>query len=78
MIKDTTEINTSAKYLDVLLLIERDGQLRTSLQGKRDDFNFNIKNVPFLSNIIQSSQDDVLYQSSYGMTRLPPLMNFLF
>ena len=37
-IKDTTESNTSASYLDLLLSIESDGQLRTSLYDKRDDF----------------------------------------
>ena len=35
-IKDTTESNTSASYLDLLLSIESDGQLRTSLYDKRD------------------------------------------
>ena len=54
-IKDTTEINTSASYLDLLLSIESDGQLRTSLYDKRDDFNFHIKNFPFLSSNIPSS-----------------------
>ena len=48
-IKDTTESNTSASYLDLLLSIESDGQLRTSLYDKRDDFNFHITNFPFLS-----------------------------
>ena len=33
-IKDTTESNTSASYLDLLLSIESDGQLRTSLYDK--------------------------------------------
>ena len=54
-IKDTTESNTSASYLDVLLSIGRDGQLRTSLYDKRDDFNFHITNFPFLSSNIPSS-----------------------
>ena len=54
-IKDSTESNTSASYLDLLLLIESDGQLRTSLYDKRDDFNFNITNFPFLSSNIPSS-----------------------
>ena len=54
-IKDTTESNTSASYLDLLLSIESDGQLRTSLYDKRDDFNFHITNFPFLSSNIQSS-----------------------
>ena len=55
-IKDTTESNTSASYLDLLLSIESDGQLRTSLYDKRDDFYFYITNFPFLSNNIPSSQ----------------------
>ena len=55
-IKDTTESNTSASYLDLLLSIESDGQPRTSLYDKRDDFNFHITNFPFLSSNIPSSQ----------------------
>ena len=54
-IKNTTESNTSASYLDLLLSIGRDGQLRTSLYDKRDDFNFHITTVPFLSSNIPSS-----------------------
>ena len=45
-IKDTTENNTSASYLDLLLTIERDGQLHTSFYDKRVDFNFRITNFP--------------------------------
>ena len=33
-IKDTTESTTSASYLDILLLIGRDGQLYTSIYAK--------------------------------------------
>ena len=54
-IKDTTESNYSAFYLDLLLSIGRDGKLRTSLYDKRDDFNFHITNFPFLSYNIRSS-----------------------
>ena len=54
-IKDTTESNTSASYLDLLLSIGRDGQLHTSLYDTRDDFNFHITNFPFLSSNIPSS-----------------------
>ena len=54
-IKDTTERNTSASYLDLLLSIGRIGQLRTSLYEKCDDFNFHITNFPFLSSNILSS-----------------------
>ena len=35
--------------------VSRDGQLRTSLYDKRDDFNFHITNFPFLSSNIPSS-----------------------
>ena len=42
-------------YLDLLLSIESEGQLRTSLYDKRDDFNFHITNFPFLSSNIPSS-----------------------
>ena len=54
-IKDTTESNTSASYLDLLLSIGRDGQLHTSIYEKRDDFNFHITNFPFLSSNIPTS-----------------------
>ena len=54
-IKATTESDTSASYLDLLLSIGRDGQLYISLYDKRDDFNFHITNFPFLSNNIPSS-----------------------
>ena len=53
-IKDTTESNTSASFSDLLLSIESDGQLRTSLFDKRDDFIFHITNNPFLSSNIPS------------------------
>ena len=54
-IKNTTESNTSASYLDLLLSIGRDGQLQISLYDKRDDFNFHITNFLFLSSNIPSS-----------------------
>ena len=47
---------TSASYLDLLLSLGRDGQLHTSLYDKRDDFNFNITNFPFLRSNIPTSQ----------------------
>ena len=54
-VKDTTESNTSASYLDLLLSIGRGGQLHTSIYDKRDDFNFHITNFPFLSSNIPTS-----------------------
>ena len=53
--KDTTECITSASYLDLLLSIGRDGQLHTNIDDKRDDFNFDIRNFPFLTCYIPSS-----------------------
>ena len=54
-IKDTAESTTSASYLDLLLSIWRNDQLHTSIYDKRDDFNFHITNLPFLSSNISSS-----------------------
>ena len=54
-INDTTESNTSASYLDLLLSSGRDGQLHTSIYDKRDDFNYHITNLAFLSSNIPTS-----------------------
>ena len=59
-IKDTTEGNTSASYLDLRLSIGRDGHFHTFIYDKYDDFNFHITNFPFLSNNIPAS-------SAYGV-----------
>ena len=51
-IKDTTDTDRSASYLDLHLEIESQGRLKTKLYDKRDDFNFPIVNFPFIcSNI---------------------------
>jgi hypothetical protein len=51
-IKDTTDTDRSASYLDLHLDIDREGRLRTKLYDKRDDFNFPIVNFAFIcSNI---------------------------
>jgi hypothetical protein len=39
-IKDTTDTDRSASYLDLHLEIDSKGRLRTKLYDKRDDFNF--------------------------------------
>ena len=46
-IKDTTESDRCASYLDILLNIDSDGRLITILYDKRDDFDFAIVNIPF-------------------------------
>jgi hypothetical protein len=59
-IKDTTECNISASYLDILLNIGSNGRLKTSLYDKREDFDFAIVNIAFLcSNIPLSPAYDV-------------------
>ena len=47
-IKDTTESDKSASYLDILLNIDSNGRMTTSLYDKRDDFGFAIVNFPFM------------------------------
>ena len=54
-IKDTTDTNKSASYLDLFLEITIDGRLQTKIYDKRDDFNFPIVNFPFLSSNIPAS-----------------------
>ena len=54
-VKETTETNNSASYLDILLSYDTDGHMNTSLYDKRDDFNFSITNFPFLCSNIPSS-----------------------
>ena len=62
-IKDRMKSNTFDSYLDLLMSIDRDGQFRTSLSDKRDDFNSHITNFPFLSSNIPSSPAYVVFIS---------------
>ena len=51
-IKDTTDTDRSASYLDLHLEIDSERRLRTKLYDKRDDLNFPIVNFPYIcSNI---------------------------
>ena len=51
-IKDTTNTGTSVSYLDLHLVIDSGGRLRTKHYDKRDDLNFPIVNFPIIcSNI---------------------------
>ena len=52
-IKDTTDTDRSASYLDLHLKIDSEGRLRTKLYDKRDDFNFPIVNFSFICSNIQ-------------------------
>jgi hypothetical protein len=53
-IKDTSDSPNFVNFLDLCLEIN-DNKLTTCLYDKRDDFNFNIVNFPFLSSNIPSS-----------------------
>ena len=76
-IKDTTKSITSASYLDLLLSVRRDGQLRTFHYEKRDDFNFHITNLHTWVAICHLRQPLVcLSLSSYGMPGLAHLRMF--
>ena len=59
-IKDTTNTDRSASYLDLHLEIDSECRLRTKLYNKRDDSNFHIVNFPFIcSNILAVSANVV-------------------
>jgi hypothetical protein len=47
-IKDTTDTDRSASYLDLYLDIDSEGRFKTKPYDKRDDFNFPIVNFPFI------------------------------
>jgi hypothetical protein len=62
-IRDTTDTDRSASYLDPHLEIDSGGRLRTKLYDKRDDFNFPIVNFPFIcSNISAPAYGVYIYQ----------------
>ena len=54
-IKETTDTDRSASYLDLLLEIDSDDQFRTKLCNKRDYLNFPIVNFPFYMKQLTSS-----------------------
>jgi hypothetical protein len=55
-IKDTTDIDMSASYLDIHLEIDSERWLRTKLYDKRDDYNFPIVNFPFICSKMQERE----------------------
>ena len=62
-IKDTTDADHQSSYLDLDLSYDRDKRLQVKLYDKRDDFNFNIVNFPFLSSNIPQSPAYGVYVS---------------
>ena len=61
-LKDTTDADHQASYLDLDLSYNRDKRLQVKLYNKRDDFNFNIVNFPFLSR-----PSDIPQSPAYGV-----------
>ena len=64
-IKDTTDTDGSAWYLDLHLQIDRTWRLRTKLYNKRYDFNFPIVNFPFMCSNIPTVPAYGLYISQF-------------
>ena len=62
-IKDTTDTDRSASYLDLHLEIDSEGWLRTKLYDKRDDFNVSIVNFLFICSHIPAAPEYGVYIS---------------
>jgi hypothetical protein len=60
-IKDTTDTDRSALYLDIHLEIDSERRLGTILYDKRDDFNFPIVNFPFIFSNIAAAPANGVY-----------------
>ena len=74
-IKDTTDTVKPASYLDLHLEIDNEGQLKTKLYDKRDDFSFPIVNFPFLSSNIPAAPAYGVHISQlirYSRVAFPP------
>jgi hypothetical protein len=54
-IKDSTDTDRSASYLDIHLEIDSEEWVRTKLYDKRDDFNFPILSFPFICSNISAA-----------------------
>ena len=62
-IKETTDNSTSSSFLDLLFEFDNDNRLRVKIYDKRDDFNCNIVNYPFLCGNIPHSPSYGVYIS---------------
>ena len=62
-IKETTDTVKSASYLDLHLEIDNEGQFKTKLYDKRDDFSFPIVNFLFLTSNIPAAHAYGVYIS---------------
>ena len=62
-IKETTDDQYHSSFLDLLLEIDKDSRLRVKIYDKRDEFNFDIVNFPFLCGNIPQSPSYGVYIS---------------
>ena len=76
-IKDTTERDRSASYLDLHLKIESEGWLRMRLYDERDDFNFHSVNFPFMPGTIPAAPAYGVYISLRCSTACGSYQDFL-
>jgi hypothetical protein len=60
-IKDTTDTDRSASYLDLPLKIDSEGWLRMKLYDERDDFNFPSVNFPYMRSTIPAAPANGVY-----------------
>ena len=64
-IKDTTDTDRPATYIDIHLEIDSKWRLRTKLYDKRDDFNIPIVNFPFICSNIPAAPAYGVYISQF-------------
>ena len=62
-IKETTDDLNRSSFLDLLLEYDTESRLRVKIYDKRDDFNFDIVNFPFLCGNIPHSPSYGVYIS---------------
>ena len=67
-IKDTTDTDMSASYLDLHLGIDSEGRLRTKFYDKIYTFNFPIVNFPFICSKIPAETAYGVYISQLIIT----------
>ena len=65
--KDTTDTDRFALYLDLHLEIDNEGRLRTKLYDKGNDFNFPIVNFPFICRNIPAAPTYGVYMLQYKL-----------
>ena len=77
-ISETTESASIASYLDLLVIRDKNNNITTKLDDKRDAFGFHIVNFPFMSSNIPSAPAYGVYASqhlsSFAMPVVPQII----